>query len=273
MAGAMERIERDLIALEQAIAEIAKQLYGNYSNYLDALGQAVRQQLILSTYHLCTQGYPSQFLNLSFSQRQQLQQSLRQSAEQAKISLMAHLQATIESEDKPEAAEASAGDRLEAEQEESEIIDFPNHPKALLDWQEQIEAAIAKTLQGISRDSNRLLQKAGILPKKLPEALLEAASKVEAATENVASPPNLLNLVIETESDAELQNSTITHIIAIHLRLSEIEFADPNVMSLRHQIRSLVARLNTMEREYQKKQRERAVAEAEAAWRSSWFDE
>ncbi len=87
----------------------------------------------------------------------------------------------------------------------------------------------------------------------------------------MAGPPNLLNLLIETENNQESESS-ITHIIAINLRLAEIEFADATVRAGRNQIRNLEVRARSLFREYLKKQRERAVAEAEAAWRASWFD-
>jgi len=44
-------------------------------------------------------------------------------------------------------------------------------------------------------------------------------------------------------------------------------------MANRNQIRQLSSRLSTLRREYHKKQRERTIAEAEAAWRISWFEE
>jgi hypothetical protein len=87
------------------------------------------------------------------------------------------------------------------------------------------------------------------------------------------SPPNLLNLVIETENHQESGESSVTHIIAIKLRLSEIEFADATVRAGRNQIRNLEVKARSLLREYLKKQQEREVAEAEAAWRASWFDE
>jgi uncharacterized protein YecT (DUF1311 family) len=61
--------------------------------------------------------------------------------------------------------------------------------------------------------------------------------------------------------------------VAIHLRLSEIEFADSTVMAFRNQIRNLNAQFTTLRREFQKKQRERTVADAQAAWRACWFEE
>jgi hypothetical protein len=272
MAGAIERIARDLSALDEATVAIASQLHTTYAGYLDALGQAVRHQLVLASYHLCTQGYPNQFLNLSFSQRQQLQQSLRQIAAMAKQRLLAQLQFPSSI-----LAEASGGEHDQDNTQEEVILDTEETvkliPQDILAWLENLEIAIAKTLQRASRDSNRLLQQAEVLPKKIPEPILEAAAKVEASAESVAAPPNLLNLVIEAEDDDELQTSSLTHVYAIHLRLSEIELADPTVIAYRHQIRSLVAKLSGIEREYQKKQRERAVAEAESAWRASWFED
>ena len=271
MAGAVERIARDLSALEEATSAIASELYNSYAGYLDALGQAVRHQLVLASYHLCTQGYPNEFLSLSFSQRQQLQQSLRQIAAMAKQRLVSQLKfpSSILTETSGDRDNRdNTGEEVKLDTEAAKL-----EPEDLAAWLEKLEIAIAKTLQRASRDSNRLLQQAEILPKKIPEPILEAAAKVEAAAESVASPPNLLNLVIEAEDDDELQTSTVTHVYAIHLRLSEIELADPTVMAYRHQIRHLVARLSGIDREYQKKQRERAVAEAESAWRASWYED
>ncbi|MEO0686034.1 MAG: hypothetical protein AAFY76_13590, partial [Cyanobacteria bacterium J06649_11] len=72
MARPIERIEQDIVELEKTIKVIAQQLQNAYTSYLEVLGQALRQQLILASYHLCTQGYPESFLKLSLSQRQKL---------------------------------------------------------------------------------------------------------------------------------------------------------------------------------------------------------
>ncbi|MBD3561999.1 hypothetical protein H6S82_24585, partial [Planktothrix sp. FACHB-1355] len=88
MARAIEKIEQDIAALEEATSAIAQDFYNTYERYLKGLGQAMRQQLILATYHLCTQAYPQAFLSLSFSQRQQLQKAIRKLAENAKQQLL-----------------------------------------------------------------------------------------------------------------------------------------------------------------------------------------
>lgn len=251
MARAIELIERDIAALEEAIATLTSEFQQTYERYLNALGQAVLQQLILASYHVCTQGYPDTFLSFSFQERQELQQSLRELGSYARQQLLSHIQLPLPTE--------NPTTKL--------------NPEDLATWQEQLEKAINQTLPTISRETNRLLQEKGILPKKLPDAVLEVAAKADPATEVVGGPPNLLNLLIEAEDSPEKENSEVTHIVAVNLRLLEIEFADQAVMAGRNQLRNLVARLSTFRREYRKKHRERAIALAEAAWRASWYEE
>lgn len=260
MGRAVEQIERDLAALEEATSAIAVEIHSAYASYLTVLGQAMRQQLTLATYHLCTQGYPENFLGLSFSQRQKLQQAVRKLAQNASDQLIAHL----EEETGEEAEDSSCSP--------SPTFPLPSNPK-LLEWQQNLEQAISKTLKTLSYEINRLLQQTGILPKSLPSPLLEAAANSqEASSTGIAGPPNLLNLLIEAQNDEESQDA-VTPIIAIHLRLSEIEFADATLRTRRNHIRNLEVRASSLRREYNKKQKERAVAEAEAAWRASWFEE
>jgi hypothetical protein len=162
----------------------------------------------------------------------------------------------------------------EDDSETAELVKTPPTPsEQLAQWLEQLEEAIAQTLQTTSLEANRLLQQSGIIPNKLPSAVLEAAAKVEASTETTPGAPNLLNLLMETESNGDSENSTLTRIVAINLRLLEIEFADPALSAARNQIRNLSAKGSKLQRHYHKKQRERAVARAEAAWRASWFED
>ncbi|HEY9862070.1 MAG TPA: hypothetical protein V6D16_21425 [Candidatus Obscuribacterales bacterium] len=323
MVRSVEQIERDIAALEQMLVGTADEFYSVYSGYLAALGQATKQQLILASYHLCTQGYPQQFLRLSFNQRQQLQQSLRQLAKQAQTNLLDQLQrvgetqldqptdtltepdqefslasldiALVENTEKqdlangtePQTVEPQPGEpkALEPKALESETSKPKSEPaesqrltpERLFRWREGVERAIARILSQVSKEANYLFQQVDVLPKALPEVLLEAASKAEEATEAVAGTPNLLNLLVETadenRSEAAPSGLSVTHIVAIHLRLTEIEFTDSTVAVWRQKLRSLSARLQSLGKEYQKKQRERAIAEAESAWRASWFED
>jgi len=293
MAGSLKRIEQDIATLEEAIAKIAQEFHSCYDRYLQVLSQAVRQQLILATYHLCTQGYPEAFLQLSYAERQQLQAGIRDLAGQTQVKLTALVRTpfaeetppspkgklssapedeTPEDAENPEEPEATATPNPPAESL-SELKPLLITPIRLLRWQENIEEAIREFLHALSHDVNLLLQEAGIILPELPEALLEAASKADPPPEAAGGSPNLLNLTIETDDEDDNEGGNLSQLITVHLRLSEIEFADPGVMGARHQIRNLVGRLHRLGRDYQKKQRERAVLEAESAWRSSWFEE
>lgn len=283
----VERIEQDLAALEEAIALLKVDFQSTYEQYLKLLGQAVRQQLILASYQICTQGYPESFLGLSFSQKQNLQQAVRKLGKQVQDKLLSDLEPSsplpetdVETLDEVEVEEDSLAEPFAVMVSEelltrTDDVKQPlSQPEQLVEWQEQVEKAIAQTLKTLSLDTNRLLQKNGIIPGKLPPAVLEAAVQVEASNDVAVGSPNLLNLLMEAENEeGEKEDSTLMRIVAINLRLSEIEFADPTLSAGRNQIRKLSARVSSFQREYHKKQRERAVAQAESAWRASWFNE
>ena len=307
MTGSPKGIEEDIASLEAAIVQLAQEFDGAYEDYLTAFGKAMRQQLILASYHLCTQGYPKYFLKLSYSQRQKFQQNLQALAGNSQKMLISLVQLSPASQALEEKEEPSPeindnyGDDIDESDEidededplpalmsENESAELPadlrlqppipeplSLPERLAKWQEDLEKSIGTLLRTLSRDANFALQQAKIFPYYLPEAVLEAASEAEASAEAVASPPNLLNLMIQTEEigDESSEPTNVTRLIAVHLRQSEIEFADAAVMSARHQIRNLSAQLNKLGRSYQKKLQERAVLEAEAAWRASWFEE
>jgi len=287
MVSAIERIEQDLGKMEEAIAHLASQLHDSYATYLTVLGQTVQKQLMLAGYQVCTQGYPDAFLSLSFNQRQNLQQALRQIGKEGQDELILHLQL-------PQDLSSTLDDELEDEDEELELLvestessaeTTTNHspdsaltpqkpilPDQLLQWQEMLEDQIALTLQTVSVETNHLLQQEGIIPDKLPPTVLEAATKADAAGES--SPgSNLLNLLVETQTPEDDDDSTLTRIIAVNLRLSEIEFTEPQLVKVRNQIRNLLAHTTKFQRQYRKKQREWTVVQAEAAWRASWFED
>ncbi|MHC5600018.1 MAG: hypothetical protein ACYTXC_29510 [Nostoc sp.] len=278
MARAIERIEQDIAALKEAIRAIAVELQNAYGSYLATLGLAVRKQLILASYHLCTHGYPEKFLYLSLNQRQQLQQAIRKLGKVGAEQLLVFIKNEEVGRD-----EGDEGDEVETSSSSSGLLDTSNsealsadtsNPIELAKWQQNLEEVTQEILKKLSHDANLLLQKAGVLPKKLPEPILAAAAAAasEASAEVMPGPPNLLNLVIEIENEQQSEDSRLTQIMAINLRLGEIEFADVKLSSERRQIRNILVQLNKLGREYQKKHRERAIAEAEAAWRASWFE-
>ncbi len=336
MAGAIEIIEKELAEIREAIADLAKEFNVTYENYLTALAMAIRQQLILASYHLCTQKEPEAFLKLSFSGRQKMQQEILLLTKKAMeklqelsiqeidekpstLGLLSILNLKKEGEKNSnfwetkltgdatnsinidpsqlfsgklnsslpppfkeeiveeeivqeeiiqEEIELDKDNKVETARKENQI----ESPEALANWQNQIESSIPQILKNLSQDTNILLQKVGILAKKLPPQVLEAASQIESKDAPVTGFPNLLNLLIETE-ESEEKSSQVTKITAINLRLSEIEFADARVTVWRKEIGKLSGRLNQLQRDYKKKHRELAVIEAESAWRASWYDD
>ncbi|MFM6038178.1 MAG: hypothetical protein ACKPBB_11070 [Sphaerospermopsis kisseleviana] len=283
MARAIERIEGDITAIKQAIRAIATELHSNYVNYLTILGEALQKQLILAVYHVCTQGYPDKFLKLSLNQRQQLQQGIRKLGQKGAQQLLVYLQGgdTEEAEETEEFEETEETEETEDSKndpqskiEKQKYLD-PSNPIEVAQWHQDLEEGIQNTLRKVSQDANSLIQKVGILPKKLPEPILAAAAAAvsEASGEVIPGPPNLLNLVIEISSDDESEDSSLTQLITLNLRLGDIEFADNTLLSARKQIRNILLQLNKLGKEYQKKHRELKIAEAEAAWRASWFED
>ncbi|MBD2353300.1 hypothetical protein H6G41_01470 [Tolypothrix sp. FACHB-123] len=292
MARAIERIDRDIASLKEAIKAIAAELQKAYAIYFTLLGQSVRQQLILATYHLCTQGYPEKFLSLSLNQRQHLQQAIRKMGKQTAEHLLTIISSdngsdTNDISSEPEQQPVSEEDEGEVEDEVDEenentlksplsvlkLADSSN-PMELLAWQQSVEKLTHHTIRKLSHDVNAVLQQVSILPKKIPEPILEvAAAASEASAEVMPGPPNLLNVVIEIENEQDAEEPNLTKVMAINLRLGEIEFADPKLSSARKQIRNTLLQLNKLGQDYQRKHRERTIAEAEAAWRAIWNDE
>ncbi len=305
MTASVERIQQEIALLDQALATLAEAFQTAYAGYLSALGQAVRKQHVLAAYQVCTQGYPQQFLDLSVSQRQGLQQALRELAKQAQANLLEQLRPfppeellkkleqpprsqsaffmglAQESPVKLEAISIDANDFASSQStaEPSILKETPPTPARLVEWQIRVEYGIGKELAALSHQTNRLLQQSNILPGQLPDALLQHASKTELA-DGVPRSPNLLNVLVEAVSEADAtpedddaKAPEILQVLAIHLRLVEIEFADTSTMVARRKIRELTARLKKLGQDYRKKQREYAIASAQDAWRASWFEE
>ncbi|MEO1208954.1 MAG: hypothetical protein AAFX78_05350 [Cyanobacteria bacterium J06638_20] len=387
MVRRIDQIETDLTALEEAMGAIATDLEAAYESYLDDLATVASQQLILAAYHLCTQGYPEQFLDLLAGQREETQQALR-SLTQDVTQQLREVLSPKPSEPDPEipveqiepltssvileeqgrmheevaiavSPTATGGGEAEAEQvlsqlsdqnpdatvrlpaeplsverlpaeaispddsllevtqadndtevtdddsgddlplvassksivdtegtvilqlgdlaededsdEESTLSVLPSDPlNRVVKWHERIEGRLATLLQTLSYEANRLMHRAKILPHYLPDAVLEVAIKSGMTAESAGSP-NLMKLMIEAKSE-ERDESGVLQFIIIRLRLSELEFGNAGLASKRSQIRQLLSRLNKVGKDYRKRQREKAVAQAELAWRSTWHE-
>lgn len=338
MGRSISQIQQELAAIEEKVIELGEELQTLYDRYIDCLSDSAQKQLILAGYQLCTQIYPEAFVAMSLTQRQKLQQSLRQlgkeiqpllaqkptaeeiSQEQVDLNLIAEMLKNLplgRSEDnskEPEIASSESEEKLSPDDDDLELpetiiieedglvqgeiqeidleklqnladkelnisqikeIDLKN-PQHLLLWQKRIETKIRQTLEDTSRQANKCLQELDIIPKHLPSKVIDVALKAPKSNSGgkLRSIPNILNLVVETDKEKNQKSQVnATQISLLRLRLSEIEFTDATVSSKRNEIRSLLKKVQKLESLYQQKKHEHTKAEADAAWRSSWYEE
>lgn len=333
MAKSLEQILKDLGALTAATDNLDQELKDLYSHYLEALGVAVKRQLVLATYHLCTQVYPDAFLGLSVSGRETVQRELRNIAEQGKAQILQLTQvaktnatqnlleaaseqptSSREIPDENRFQEADAAVLVQEPREESDEVHIisqrlanalslltafdaePLTPIVLAKRHVLLDRQLRAVLQKLSSVTNHLLKEAQILPD-LPDMVITAAAEAEAE-EPGPSTPNLLNVLVEmgrdrgpdeesdTKHDAVEEPSeehdlseendpdrNMTHLVAINLRLADIEFADTQTALWRSKLQEKLSVLKQLSRRYQKLHRAKAKAEAEHAWRATWFEE
>lgn len=291
MARAIQQIGQELAAIEEKAVNLAQELQKVYGKYLSLLGQSTRKQLILASYQICTQAYPELFLKLSLSDRQKLQDCLRKLAKKMQSQLLNALENPRQSSNapnlsdlEPQRLELPSNTEEQPQQPEPEIekndaIATIANPEELFHWCEQVEKRLHQELETRSQEANLYLQEFHILPMQVPAKALEIAMQAEESGASLGGSPNLLNLLVESnpppeeEIPTKEENPKITKLTAIHLRLSEIEFLDPTLNLGRNQIRSSMEKLAKLRQQYRQKQREYEIAQAEAAWRASWFEE
>jgi hypothetical protein len=160
-----------------------------------------------------------------------------------------------------------------------EQVNFEN-PEHLILWHQQIERGIKRTLDETSRRVNHLLQKSKIIPNRLPNQIIDVAMQADGDSKgmrnNLKLPqiPHVMNLTIEGDKSKQSQSGTKSlQISLLRLRLAELEFSDHLLNAKRGQLRNLMSKVNKLDSQYQAIQQELAVIEAQAAWRSSWYED
>ena len=291
MVRKLGQLQQEVAALEETVADVAVELRHLYEDYLNSLSKAARQHLIVASYQVCTQVYPESFLTLSLKQREKLQEEIRHLGNQLLPQLIAALDVEIkeaalelnileqmldeeldQSSFELEPPDQSLPEDIDviADDESIQAAELPlKDPEKLVYWYQQIEREIEQTLENASKEANSLLHQFQVLPSQLPASIINVAMEAEETGASVSGSPNLLNLLIEAEGS---EKSAIAKITAIRLRRSEIEFADPTLSAQRQQIRRVLEKISQMRQQYRQLKRDCAVAEAEAAWRTSWFD-
>ena len=371
MVRPVENIRKEMDSLNQATHLLAEEFNRLYTSYLDSLGMVLRRQVVMATYHLCTQVYPERFLALSLGQRQALQRDIRQLGERANHWLQSLLDPSLDLDtlDSPESISDQDGESDQAEAQSPSHLSIPSESEQgqdqAMDGKSQVSeekqssdpgddfslpillkrmvmAALAEDLgedlgdrlfagdqitptrlakhhifleqqmrdllQQISKRANHLLQAAQVLPK-LPDGVLNAASEADVGPSRGRSVPYILNVMIalapgreealqerveealmaaeEEEEEEEgpedqvegeeeqedRKHSPMTHLAAINLRLSDLEFSDVQSSLWRGKLRTALGQLRKLGKHYQKLQRELAISEAEHAWRAIWYDD
>ncbi len=57
------------------------------------------------------------------------------------------------------------------------------------------------------------------------------------------------------------------------MSLAELEFSKPVLSYQRQEIRNLVSKISKIKQKYQKTYKELAIAQAQLAWRASWYED
>ncbi|WP_261891096.1 hypothetical protein [Acaryochloris marina] len=246
MVPEITQIQQSLDQLDKKTVELTHKVHEQYGQYLTLLGPAVSQKLIQASYHLCTQVNPASFLKLSLNQQQTLQQEVQR--------LGTKLQETLKAVTQP-------------------LTDVTHHesvdPEHLSHLLQDMEQAILDALRQISQQANECLQEYDIVNINSMDLLFDIARKAAEQGRPITSAPHLIKALMDDQNDSPEDSSE--PVVAIFLQLSDLEFNDAEVMNERHQLRQLWQELKTLQEAFTKKQREKTVAEATAAWRASWF--
>jgi hypothetical protein len=297
MARPIEQVEQDLFQLRTASSKIGAELTAAYKSYFAALAPTLKQQSIQGCYYLSTNCYPEAFLKLNYDRRAQLLKTLQRVIG----NVIADLVIQIEPSPRTNNDDEPTGDLTSMP---VMPIDWFATPTSLSTWQQNLEEEISHSLKEISYKANLLLQQAQVIPVNIPKPILEANPEVDRQGGSTANVPNLLSILIDRDSDRQeeledaleerslgqlveshlgrngielrqLDPDNFPEIVQIHtlyLRLTEVEFSNVSVLSSRKNIDRIVDKIKTLRREYAQKQQELKIAEAESAWRNSWFE-
>lgn len=259
MARQIQLIKKELESLQKIVSNTAVELSELYKKYFLLLGELAGKELMLCSYKICTQVYPEAFLEMSYSQRHKLQQQL----------------ASISKTLVPELAKLLDTPQLPAVSSSNNSSETPktlSTPQFLLELVENIEKNLEHLLANTSLEANKQLQICSIVPNQVPPKLLEMAIGAEKTGSSTVNSSHLMNILVEKDQD-QSQPGKITKLVIINLRLSELEFSNLDLGTARNQLRKLITKIEEIELQYRQKNHELAVAEAEAAWRASWFEE
>lgn len=159
-----------------------------------------------------------------------------------------------------------------------ERINFEN-PQHLILWHKQIDRNIKQALDLTSRKINRCLQDSRVIAERIPHKVIEIALQADSNkgmrnNSKASGLPHILQLAIETDKNKESPAFIKPiQVSLLRLRLAELEFTDHLLSAKRREIRNLMGKISQLNSQYEAINQEVAVIEAQAAWRSSWYED
>jgi len=157
-------------------------------------------------------------------------------------------------------AEASAA-QLSRQPSSNDDRMMPGDPVTLLQWLENLEAALARRLRNLSHALNVELVRSGLLSSLLPLRLLEAVAAGQVDSQN--APANQVRLSIpvpEAPSGAPLDTR------ALLIRPADLEAEQLRLRTCRTRLQQASAELRRMAHTYHRLERRLQAHEAEQLW-------
>jgi hypothetical protein len=246
MGATIEQLYQEMDQLRKTTSEVGLELRQVLTEYFAVLVRSLQRQIVMSSFHLCTEVYPEAFLERSVFERETLQQNIRKVSREMTDALATALQNFQE---------------LELEEEADPIL--------VLELWEELEDSVTDLFRDSSRRLNHVLQDAQLMKIKSLDKLLDSADKATATGRTITNPPHLLKALVDPDEDEEI----LDPVVAIYLQLGDLEFTNPELMGWRQKLRPLLQKLSQVQQTYSQKQEEQLTAEAISAWKSTWIAE
>ncbi|MEM9770523.1 MAG: hypothetical protein AAF889_02780 [Cyanobacteria bacterium P01_D01_bin.73] len=145
-------------------------------------------------------------------------------------------------------------------------------PHEIMQWQRSRERLVLSSLQKFSYRTNRLLRTSKAIPEPLANPFIEG--DLSLSRDSSSKTPNLLALTIEPTKAPPIDGQgKPMRMVAVHLNLSDLELANPELRRQSLRIRKLFNQLETLNQRHQDAQKKLNIAQADVAWRNSWSNE
>jgi hypothetical protein len=259
MSKSIQQIERDLAEIRAQVSELKISFSEKYQQYFDLLSKIAKQQLVLSSYQICTEFYPKAFLELPAIGRQKLQDQIREYANsiERRISKALDFSHTDDQTDEPAKV--------------NEYLQNVQKPLELMIWSQNVSHKIHQIFNHYSNLVNICLLENRILPDHLPRNIIDMSA--EHHLEAINGYPELVRVHAHNEeSIQENKESSLNNVVIVNLKVGVLEFNNPALEREHQQLKALYDRLKILSQTYIQREQELLIAQSQAAWRSLWYD-